>query len=176
MASATAKKSLSYIGLGSNLEFPLAQLKRAVQAMNEHQEIAVISCSSFYQSKPMGPSDQPDYTNAVALLETTLEAHDLLSALQKIELEQGRVRKKEQWGPRTLDLDILLYDQECIKTERLTVPHYGMKEREFVLYPLAEIAPSLIFPDGQKLEDVLSQCPLNGLTKIEANTVNLNNE
>lgn len=115
----------------------------------------------------MGPSDQPDYTNAVALLETSLPAEDLLSVMQQIELEQGRVRKSEQWGPRTLDLDMLLYGMIHIGTERLTVPHYGMKEREFVLYPLAEIAPKLVFPDGQTLQQALQDCPLNGLKKLD---------
>jgi 2-amino-4-hydroxy-6-hydroxymethyldihydropteridine diphosphokinase len=156
----------AYIGLGSNLKHPSEQLKAALQLLGQHEGISLLQCSSLYQSRPMGPADQPDYTNAVALLETSLPAEDLLSALQAIELEQGRVRKAEKWGPRTLDLDILLYGMEQIKTKRLTVPHYGMKEREFVLYPLVEIAPDLVFPDGQTLQQALQVCSINGLKKI----------
>jgi 2-amino-4-hydroxy-6-hydroxymethyldihydropteridine diphosphokinase len=170
MASLSLERVPVYIGLGSNLEHPLAQLKSALNSLGQYDSITLLQYSAFYQSRPMGPSDQPDYTNAVALLETALSAEELLSVLQKIELEQGRVRKAEQWGPRTLDLDILLYGMERIHTKRLTVPHYGMKEREFVLYPLAEIAPDLVFPDGQTLQQALNDCPLNGLRKIDIDT------
>ncbi|MCP5837688.1 2-amino-4-hydroxy-6-hydroxymethyldihydropteridine diphosphokinase, partial [Klebsiella pneumoniae] len=83
--------------------------------------------------------------------------------LQKIELEQGRQRKDERWGPRTLDLDILLFGEQTLNSERLTVPHYGMKSREFVLYPLAEIAADLVLPDGDHLQALLAKVPLNGL-------------
>ncbi len=106
----------------------------------------------------MGPQDQPDYVNAVAALHTRLAAEDLLTELQKIELEQGRQRKDERWGPRTLDLDILLFGHEIIQTERLTVPHYGMKQREFVLYPLAELNSDLVLPDGTQTDRVTDDC------------------
>ena len=96
----------------------------------------------------MGPQDQPDYINAVVKIQTRLTPIQLLDCTQAIELEQGRVRKDERWGPRTLDLDIILYGNEVIDSERLTIPHYGMKEREFVLYPLAEIAPSITLRVG----------------------------
>jgi len=117
----------------------------------------------LYCSKPMGPSDQPHYINAVAKIETDLAPLLLLDTLQQIELEKGRVRKAQRWGPRTLDLDILLYGDEQIVSERLTVPHYGMKQREFVLYPLAQIEPMLSMPDGKTISDLLDACPLNGL-------------
>jgi 2-amino-4-hydroxy-6-hydroxymethyldihydropteridine diphosphokinase len=111
----------------------------------------------------MGPQNQPDYINAVVAIKTELTPIELLDCTQKIELEQGRVRKDERWGPRTLDLDIVLYGNEVIDSERLTVPHYGMKEREFVLYPLAEIAPSLQLPDGTELTELLKIVDKNGL-------------
>ena len=114
----------------------------------------------------MGPQDQPDYVNAVAALDTTLEAEALLDALQQIEQLHGRQRKAERWGPRTLDLDILLYNNTVINSPRLTVPHYGMRQREFVLYPLYEIAPQLQLPDGTVLSSLLAQVPLNGLQKL----------
>jgi 2-amino-4-hydroxy-6-hydroxymethyldihydropteridine diphosphokinase len=114
----------------------------------------------------MGPQDQPDYVNAVAALHTRLSAEHLLTELQQIELEQGRQRKDERWGPRTLDLDILLFGHDIIQTERLTVPHYGMKTREFVLYPLAELDLNLVLPDNTKLSELLTTVPLNGLTRL----------
>src|SRR3990167_8869883 len=124
--------TLVYIGLGANLAQPVQQLERAVLALQNTKDTKLVKVSGFYGSKPMGPQDQPDYVNAVALLSTRLSADDLLTQLQQIEQEQGRQRKDERWGPRTLDLDILLFADEVIQTERLTVPHYGMKVREFV--------------------------------------------
>lgn len=157
---------LCYLGLGANLEQPLQQLELAVKALGQLPDSSLLAVSSFYGSKPMGPQDQPDYVNAVALVQTRLSAEQLLDALQQIEQQQGRQRKDQRWGARTLDLDILLYGDEIIQTERLTVPHYGMKVREFVLYPLAEIAPQLQLPDGSLLRDLLAQVPVNGLTVL----------
>ncbi|MEJ6476179.1 2-amino-4-hydroxy-6-hydroxymethyldihydropteridine diphosphokinase [Pseudoalteromonas piscicida] len=156
--------NIAYIGLGANLSEPMAQLQRALKVLASHPALSVVKHSSLYGSKPMGPQDQPDYVNAVAKLETPLAAASLLDVLQQIELEHGRVRKSERWGPRTLDLDILLFNDETITSERLVVPHYGLKEREFVVYPLLEIAPTLELPDGTALESVAQQLPLNGLT------------
>lgn len=158
--------TLVYIGLGANLAQPVQQLERAVLALQSIKDTKLVQVSGFYGSKPMGPQDQPDYVNAVAALQTRLAADDLLTELQQIELEQGRQRKDERWGPRTLDLDILLFGDEVIQTKRLTVPHYGMKVREFVLYPLAELNSSLILPDGTKLSELLTTVPLNGLSRL----------
>lgn len=140
-----------YIALGSNLANPQAQLISALQAMNQLRGSSLVSVSSFYQSKPLGPQDQPDYVNAVACLETSLAPLALLDELQRIEHEQGRVRLR-RWGERTLDLDILLYADQIIQSERLTVPHYDMHQREFVIIPLAEIAPHLSLPNGQSIQ------------------------
>lgn len=155
-----------YLGLGANLDAPIEQLNLALQALNSVTEIELVTASRFYSSKPMGPQDQPDYVNAVALIQTQLEPHALLDTLQNIEREQGRVRKDERWGARTLDLDILLYNDEQINCERLTVPHYGLCDREFVVYPLLEIAPDLILPNGAHLKDICRQVSLNGLTAL----------
>ena len=140
-----------YIALGSNLEHPQAQLTAALQALNELYDSRLTAVSSFYQSKPLGPQDQPDYVNAVACLETSLAPLALLDELQRIEHEQGRVRLR-RWGERTLDLDILLYADHIIQSERLTVPHYDMHQREFVIIPLIEIAPHLVLPNGQSIQ------------------------
>lgn len=153
----------AYIAVGSNLGDPVAQAKLAIQALETIPSTRVLEASSLYSSTPMGPQNQPDYINAVVKIETELEPIELLDNTQKIELEQGRVRKDERWGPRTLDLDILLYGQQIIDEPRLTVPHYGMKEREFVLYPLQEIEPNLTLPDGSTLASLLEVVDQNGL-------------
>ena len=145
--------SIVYIALGSNLNMPIQQLKLAIQAMADLPDTEI---SSLYQSQPLGPQDQPDYVNAVTCLETELSPLALLDALQNIENEQGRIRLR-RWGERTLDLDILLYDNQIIHNERLTVPHYDMQNREFVIVPLYEISPELILPDGVPLQQLVKR-------------------
>lgn len=154
-----------YIALGSNLANPLHQVQSALNALAELPQTKLIATSSLYRTPPLGPQDQPDYLNAVVALDTDLSAENLLDHTQKIELEHGRVRKDERWGPRTLDLDILLFGDEIINTERLTVPHYDMKNRQFMLYPLAEIAPELHFPTGESLQYVMTQLGAEPLTR-----------
>lgn len=138
--------TIAYIGLGSNLAEPIKQVQSAIENLKNIAQSKVIKVSSLYLSKPMGPQDQDDYINAVLALETTLTPIELLDTLQHIENEAGRVRKENRWGARILDLDIILFGDEIINNERLTVPHYGMKDREFVLLPLAEIAADLVIP------------------------------
>ncbi|EOC9366002.1 2-amino-4-hydroxy-6-hydroxymethyldihydropteridine diphosphokinase [Enterobacter asburiae] len=147
--------TLAYIAIGSNLASPLEQVNAAVQALGEIPQSRIVAVSSFYRTPPLGPQDQPDYLNAAVVLETALDAEMLLDNTQRIELQQGRERKAERWGPRTLDLDIMLFGHETINTERLTVPHYDMKNRGFMLWPLFEVAPDLIFPDGTPLKSIL---------------------
>lgn len=125
-----------YIALGSNLENPLEQLKQAVEKLKKFANEFEIS--PFYGSKPVGPQDQPDYVNAVAKFSTDLSPTALLDKLQSIENEQGRVRVR-RWGERTLDLDIILYGNQQIQTERLNVPHIEMKNREFVIVPMFDL-------------------------------------
>ncbi len=146
----------AYIALGSNLNNPIQQLHQALQALKNllHSELQQVS--RFYQNPPMGPQDQPDYINAVAALNTDLEPLELLEQLQQIENQQGRQRDlKRRWGERTLDLDILLYGDQCIENERLTVPHPGLTTRYFYLFPLHEIAPDLRLPNGELLVSCL---------------------
>ena len=156
-----------YLGLGANLNDPVAQLKQAITALENVPGTKSHRCSALYASKPMGPQDQPDYVNAVMEIECQLSPHALLDATQAIELQLGRVRKAERWGPRTLDIDIILFAHERIDDARLTVPHYGMKEREFVLYPLHELAPDLVLPDGSSLSSLITQVPRNGLEQLQ---------
>ena len=138
--------SAAFIALGANLADPLGQVERALTALQQLPASRLLACSPLYRSRPMGPADQPDYINGVALLETSLTPHQLLDETQRIELEQGRVRKAERWGPRTLDLDLLLYDERCLDTPRLCLPHPRMHLRAFVLVPLCEIAPDCCIP------------------------------
>jgi 2-amino-4-hydroxy-6-hydroxymethyldihydropteridine diphosphokinase len=152
-----------YIAVGSNLGDPVAQANLAIETLKKLPQSRFICASSLYSSTPMGPSNQPDYINAVVKIETQLAPLELLDCTQKIELEQGRVRKKERWGPRTLDLDIILFGNEIINLPRLVVPHYGMNEREFVLYPLLEIEPNLLLPDGSELSQLIQSIDRNGL-------------
>ncbi|WP_427978948.1 2-amino-4-hydroxy-6-hydroxymethyldihydropteridine diphosphokinase [Agarivorans sp.] len=152
-----------FIALGSNLVEPLQQAIAARQSLAASQQIQLLAASSLYRSRPMGPQDQPDYLNAVLHISTELSPLELLDFTQNIEQQQGRVRKQQRWGPRTLDLDILLYDQQVIDTPRLTVPHYGMKQREFVLLPLAEIAEDLCLPDGSSVTQLAESIDNNGL-------------
>ncbi len=157
-----------FIGLGSNLADPVEQVTTAVKALQLLPDTKVIQSSSLYASPPMGPQDQPDYTNAVVALDTTLSAHDLLDQLQEIEQQHGRERKRH-WGERTLDLDLLIYGDRIIDDERLQVPHPGMPLRSFVLYPLQEVAPELMIPGMGTIGQLCTQCPLDGLRRIENN-------
>lgn len=162
-----------YIGLGSNLGGeianaflkPKAQLKRALIALSEHQQIELIKTSSFYQTTAIGPGKQADYINAVAMLKTNLSAYALLDFLQSIENQQGRVRT-QRWGARTLDLDILLYGQLIENSDRLTIPHPRLHERAFVLAPMAEINPELTIANRENITQLLANCSTQGILKL----------
>ena len=160
---------IAFVGLGSNLALPIEQLKSALVEMQKHHQICVQHCSHLYRSAPMGPQDQPDYVNAVCQLTTSLTPIELLDVLQSLELKHGRERIGEKWGPRTLDLDLLTFNDLRMQSERLTLPHYGMSQREFVLVPLFEIAPDLIMQDGKKLAAWVSKCSFNGLQRLPDN-------
>jgi len=150
------KVIISYIALGSNLQSPLKQVQNALQRLEQLPTSTLLEHSSLYQTSPVGgPLDQPDYINAVAKIATQLPAQNLLFELQTIEQEFGRIRL-ERNGPRTLDLDILLYGDEIIDTEQLTIPHPRLMERAFVLFPLTEIAANLVLPDGTRIANFLT--------------------
>ncbi len=156
----------SYIGLGSNLNNPELQLKKALAALNEIPGATLAQYSSFYRSEPLGPGDQPYYINAVALLTTDLTPMELLGQLQLIENRQGRVRDGQRWGPRTLDLDLLLYGDEIIDEAVLTVPHPEIRHRNFVLMPLLELDPHIEIPGLGRAEVLLEVAGAGGITKI----------
>lgn len=154
-----------YLGLGSNLENPRAQLLKAIETLARLRDSTLLCCSSLYRSVPMGPQDQADYLNAVVKLQTGLSAECLLDELQAIENAHGRVRSRH-WGPRTLDLDILLYGDEVIDSQRLQVPHPGIAARNFVLFPLAEIAGDLEIPGFGNVMELREQCPASGIERL----------
>lgn len=157
----------AYIGLGSNLADPIKQIKLARAACASLAGMQELAFSSLYHSPPMGGRDQPDYVNAVMAVATELTANDLLGALQGIENDQGRIRTADRWDARTLDLDLLIYGDQQIEQPRLTVPHPGIAERAFVLYPLFEIAPDLIVPGKGRIAELIALCPPDGLKRID---------
>lgn len=175
---------VAYIGLGSNLELPQQQIESALGELHDLPKSRCLAQSSRYRSAPMvstgmvstgmvskkgGPQDQPDYINAVVALETELEPQVLLQALQTLENAHGRVRT-EHWGPRTLDLDLLLYGDQVMDSDQLTIPHPGLYERNFVLYPLAELSANygleVPIPGKHSLRDLLMNCEPDGLEKL----------
>jgi 2-amino-4-hydroxy-6-hydroxymethyldihydropteridine diphosphokinase len=134
-----------YIGLGSNLNQPAVQIKKAIQALSSLPDSSIIADSGYFISKPMGPEDQPDYMNAVVQMRTALAVTELLACCQQIEKQQGRI-KKRHWGERTIDLDILLYEDIQIESENLTIPHPGICQRDFVYKPLLKLNSELEIP------------------------------
>ncbi|MET3068415.1 2-amino-4-hydroxy-6-hydroxymethyldihydropteridine diphosphokinase [Atlantibacter hermannii] len=154
-----------YIAIGSNLTSPLEQVNAALAALAEIPDSQIVAVSPFYRTPPLGPQDQPDYLNAAVALDTDLAPETLLDHTQRIELQQGRERKAHRWGPRTLDLDIMLFGDRQIATPRLTVPHYDMKNRAFMLLPLVHIAPDVCFPDGVKVANSLANLDPSGISR-----------
>jgi 2-amino-4-hydroxy-6-hydroxymethyldihydropteridine diphosphokinase len=151
--------TIVYIGLGSNLGGDFASPKQnitsAINALAKIKSIQMIKISSFYESKPIGPQDQSDYINAVIKLKTNLDSTKLLNSLQTIESHHGRIRS-QYWGPRTLDLDILLFGDQIIHNDRLTIPHTEICNRAFVLVPLSEIEPDCVIPEKGIVSDLVS--------------------
>ena len=154
----------AYIALGSNLQNPEHQLRTAVTALAALRDSRLQQVSSVYRSAAIGPGQQPDYLNAVARLSTALAPEALLDALQQQEQAQGRTRSV-RWEARTLDLDILLYGDAIIATERLTIPHPALGQRNFALYPLQQVCPAnFVLPDGTDLDTLVRDCPAGKLT------------
>jgi 2-amino-4-hydroxy-6-hydroxymethyldihydropteridine diphosphokinase len=151
--------TIVYIGLGSNLGGDFASPKQnitsAINSLAKIKSIQIIRISSFYESKPIGPQDQSDYINAVIKLKTNLDSTKLLNSLQTIENHHGRIRS-QYWGPRTLDLDILLFGDQIIHNDRLTIPHTEICNRAFVLVPLSEIEPDCVIPEKGIVSDLVS--------------------
>jgi 2-amino-4-hydroxy-6-hydroxymethyldihydropteridine diphosphokinase len=161
----TAHAHIAYVALGSNLQDPVSQVRAGLEALARLPDSRLVGQSSLYRTAPVGELDQPDFINAVARLETRLEPQALLNALLDIERQHGRVRA-ERNGPRTLDLDLLLYGEQRVETPGLCVPHPRMHERAFVLAPLAQLAPELDLPGRGSVRALLVSLPAQGVTRI----------
>lgn len=159
----TGTAEVAYIGLGSNLQDRLAHLRTACQELVTVFGIERLTCSTFYQTEPMGPSDQPDYLNAVCRIETHLAPLALLDELQTIEAAHGRVRIGARWTARPLDLDLLLYGDQVIDNDRLQVPHPGIALRSFVLKPLLDLDPDLCVPGAGPVRVLLESVDSLGI-------------
>ena len=164
----------AYIGIGSNLENPRQQIAQAIKALQLIAEDGKINCSSIYQSTAMTNQEctaqitkQQDYLNAAVCINTKKSALELLEDLKKIEISQGRERKTERWAARTLDLDLLLFDDQIIDHPCLTVPHYGLTQRNFVIYPLVDLDANLMLPNGTTIRELYQACSSTGIQKIE---------
>jgi 2-amino-4-hydroxy-6-hydroxymethyldihydropteridine diphosphokinase len=157
----------AYVGLGSNLDDPVAQVRGALATLAEIPHTRLVAHSSLYRNPPMGPAEQPEFVNAVAGLLTSLSAEALLQALNAIEDAHGRRRDGVRWGPRTLDLDLLIYGEMHLESERLTLPHAGLAERPFVLIPLAELAPGLRIPGGAMAAHLAAAAGDGGLVRLD---------
>jgi 2-amino-4-hydroxy-6-hydroxymethyldihydropteridine diphosphokinase len=160
------KTKVVYIGLGSNIEQPYLQIKNAIIALNKLSGTEVLLDSGYFKSKPMGPDDQPDYVNAVVKMETEISAPELLKHCQLIEKQQGRV-KTRHWGERTIDLDILLYDDRQIESNDLTVPHPGICQRDFVYKPLLKLNPDIVIPGKGLLKIIVKSMAIQS-TEIQS--------
>lgn len=154
----------AFVGLGSNLDHPIEQVETALQELGKLPQSQLAAASPLYRSRPLGPP-QPDYINAVATLHTRLEPLELLDQLQELEHQHKRERR-EHWGPRTLDLDLLMYDATIMDHPRLQLPHPELHRRNFVLYPLADVAPDLVLPSGISIEALLKLNPRDGLEPL----------
>jgi 2-amino-4-hydroxy-6-hydroxymethyldihydropteridine diphosphokinase len=159
--------AIAFIGLGSNLADPLVQVRQALMELESIPGTRVTARSSSYRTSPAGFLEQPDFVNAVASVQTTLTPQALLAALLVIENRHGR-RRAMRNAPRTLDLDLLLYGEEILDQDGLTLPHPRLHERAFVLAPLAEIAPEVMVPGRGRVRDLLGWVDCNGVSRIDA--------
>lgn len=156
-----------WVGLGSNLDGPEEQVRAGLERLAGLPLTTLERASTLYRNPPMGPPDQPDYVNAVAELTTYLTPRELLRELHAVESSRGRSRGGEQWGPRPLDLDLLVYGEQQLDEPDLTVPHPGIPERAFVLYPLAELAPELVIPGQGRAASLAARLPASDLEPVD---------
>jgi len=157
----------AYVALGSNLDDPAAQVQAAFQALEGLPSSRLVTRSRLYRTKPLGPQDQPDFVNAAAGLLTRLEPRGLLQALKQIEVARGRERPIVRWGPRRIDLDLLLFGDLSLSETDIVIPHAGLTRRNFVLYPLRDIAPDLLVPGHGRVGDLAALVGADGLELLE---------
>jgi 2-amino-4-hydroxy-6-hydroxymethyldihydropteridine diphosphokinase len=156
----------AYVGVGSNLDDPAMQVQRALAALASLPRSRLLRRSSLYGSKPMGPTAQPDFVNAAAAVLTQLQVAEFFAQLRQLEQALGRTPPRERWGPRLIDLDLLLFAQQCVDSEQLRLPHPGIVERNFVLYPLAELAPELTVPGRGLVAELAARVGPAGIWRL----------
>jgi 2-amino-4-hydroxy-6-hydroxymethyldihydropteridine diphosphokinase len=164
--SAATRWQPAYVGVGSNLAGPPEQVQRALDALADIRGSRLILCSPLYHTAPLGDVAQPPFVNAVAGLLTTLTPEELLTELRALERRLGREPPRERWGPRQIDLDLLVFGRETRATATLTVPHPGIGERDFVLYPLADIAPDLEVPGLGRVAGLRARVANRGIERL----------
>jgi 2-amino-4-hydroxy-6-hydroxymethyldihydropteridine diphosphokinase len=157
----------AFIGLGANLGDPPAQLREALRLIGARPGIRVVATSRFYRSAPLGPGEQPEYCNAVCAVDTDLNPDRLLTHLHGVERAMGRERPPQRWAPRLIDLDLLHYQRVTMKTSRITLPHPELHKRNFVVVPLAEIAPDLELPGLGRVDELARKLGTEGLVLWE---------
>jgi 2-amino-4-hydroxy-6-hydroxymethyldihydropteridine diphosphokinase len=156
----------AYVALGSNLDDPRGRVQAAIERLRGVADTRLVARSSLWKSRPLGPQDQPDFVNAACGLLTRLPAESLLQAMQVLERELGRTQPAKHWGPRVIDLDLVAYGTETRAAPGLTIPHPGVQERDFVLYPLAEIAPELWIPGLGRVRTLAARVEDRGLVRL----------
>lgn len=156
----------AWLGLGSNLQHPEAQLKQALDRLSKAEGVEILATSSFYRTPPWGDEQQDDFINAVVQIETGLDPMPLLRVVQSIENEMGRQRSERRWGPRLIDIDLLLYGDQQYRSAELELPHPRMHERAFVLMPLSELDGSLEIPARGTVEKLLQQLDCSGIYRL----------
>jgi 2-amino-4-hydroxy-6-hydroxymethyldihydropteridine diphosphokinase len=160
----------AYVGLGSNLDEPAMQVRRALEALAQLPQSRLLRCSGLYGSTPMGPVAQPDYVNAAAGLLTQLDAPAFFGQLRTLERELGRLPPRERWGARRIDLDLLVFAQLRQDGAELQLPHPGIVDRNFVLYPLAEVAPELLVPGHGRVAQLAARVSSKGIWRLDGET------
>lgn len=161
-------KVTAYVGIGSNLDDPAAHVLQAFEDLGRLPKTRVLARSPLYRSPPLGPQDQPEFVNAAAAIETSLTPQELMQALLGVEARHGRRRDGTRWGPRSLDLDLLLFGEMVMDQPGLVLPHPGLHERAFVLYPLADIAPGLAVPGLGTVDLLRERCRDARITRLES--------
>ncbi len=157
----------AWLGLGSNLQQPVARLQQALNQLDEADGVEILTTSSFYRTPPWGDEQQADFINAVVQIDTSLEAVALLRVLQSIEKEMGRQRSERRWGPRVIDIDLLLYGGQQYHSSELELPHPRMHDRAFVLVPLCELDASLEIPGRGRVGKLLKQLDCSGIYRLK---------
>ena len=156
----------AWIGLGSNMQEPTGQLKQALKQLSNERQVECLEQSSFYLTPPWGDENQDDFVNAVVRIKTRLEPFELLNYLQTIEARMGRKRGKRRWGPRLIDLDLLVYGDRKIQSDTLEVPHPRIRERAFVLVPLYELDPQLEIPGLGEIRELIKDVDISAIRKV----------